>query len=88
MVAAHISSLCHFLPRVNMAKPVRESLMPWSQQGSTEEPETNVSVSQQEGQTNATEDKVIVNYNSNIDYEGSEPKIKPFALEEKENMQT
>ena len=51
----------------------------WSQPEGAEEPQTNISVSQQEEQTNAAEGKVIADYEPDVDYkpEGSEPKIKP-----------
>ena len=60
--------------------------MPWSQQGGTEESETNVSVSQQGGQADTTRGKAVTDYDLDIDYktEGSDPDIKPVN-EEKEN---
>ena len=58
--------------------------MPWSQQGGTEEPETNVSVPQQEEQPDAAEGEVIVDNDPDVYYEGSEPEIEPVAQEEKE----
>ena len=58
-----------------MARLVRESPMPWSQQEGIEEPETIVSVPQQEEQPDMAEGKFIVDYNLYLDYEGSEPKI-------------
>ena len=58
--------------------------MPWSQQGSAEEHETNIRVLQQEGQANATSSKAAAHYNQNVDYkpEGSDPDIK--AIDEGE----
>ena len=67
-----------------MAKPMRRYTMPQSWQGGTEEPETNTSVPQQEKQPDAAEGKVIIDYNPDVDYEGSEPKNEPVAWEEKE----
>ena len=59
-------------------------LMPWPQQGGAEEPETNVSVPQQEGQADATRGKAIADYKSDVDYEpeGSDPDIKAVNEEE------
>ena len=53
--------------------------MPQSWQEGTEEPETNLSVPQQEEQLDATEDKDIVDSEKGIGYEGSEPKNEPVA---------
>ena len=58
--------------------------MPWSQQEGAEEPETNPSVPQQEEQPDASEGKVIADYDPDVDYEGSEPKNEPVTQEEKE----
>ena len=65
-----------------MAKPVRGHPLPWSQQEGTE-PETNPSVPQQEKQTDMAEGKDIVDYNGDVNYEGSEPKNEPVTQEEK-----
>ena len=43
---------------------------PWQPEGAGE-PETNLSVPQQEAQPDAAESEVIVDYGSDIDYEGS-----------------
>ena len=61
--------------------------MPWSQQGGTEKPETNVSVPQQEGQADAISSKAVSDYDSDIFYkpEGSDPDIKAVN-EEEENF--
>ena len=58
--------------------------MPWSQQGCTEEPDTNVSVPQQEGQADATSGDDIEDYDLDIDYEleGSDPDIEAVNEEE------
>ena len=61
-----------------------EMPQPQSQQGGTEEPETNPSVPQQEEQPNATEGEVKGHQDLDVDYEGSEPKIEPISQEEKE----
>ena len=58
--------------------------MPRSQQEGAEEPETNSSVPQQEGQSDAKEGEVIADYDLDIDYEGSDPKNKLVAQAEKE----
>ena len=50
----------------------------------TGEPETNPSDPQQEEQPDATEGKVIVDYNLDVNYVGSESKNEPGAQEEKE----
>ena len=54
------------------------------QQGGTEEPKTNISVHQQEGQRDATGDKVIADYDLDVDYkpEGSDPEIETVNEEE------
>ena len=56
----------------------------WLQLEGTEELKMNPSVPQQEEQTDATEGKVIIDYDLDIDYDGSEPKNEPVAQEEKE----
>ena len=66
-----------------MARPVRGCLTPQPPEGAGESA-TNPCVPKQEEQPDATEGKVIVDYNPNIDYEGSEPEIEPVAQEEKE----
>ena len=66
-----------------MARPVRGHLMPWSQQEDAEEPETNLSVPQQEEQPDAAEGEIIADYNPDVDYEGLEPTNEPVAQEEK-----
>ena len=55
-----------------MARPVRGCPTPQPPEG-TGKPEKNLSVPQQEEQPDAAEGKVIVDYNLDIDYEGSEP---------------
>ena len=42
-------------------------------------PETNYNVTQQEEQPDAREAKVIVDYDPDIGYEGSEPKNEPVG---------
>ena len=49
-----------------------------------EGPQTSASVPLQEVQLDAAESKVIADYDLDIDYEGSEPKIEPVTQEEKE----
>ena len=68
-----------------MARPVREHLKPWSQQGGAEEPETNISVPQQEEQRDAARGKVIADYDPEVNYkpEGSDPEIEAINEEEK-----
>ena len=56
----------------------------WLQSEGKEEPETNPSVPQQEEQPDATEGNDIVEYDPDIDYEGSEPKNEWVAQEQKE----
>ena len=67
-----------------MARPVRGHLTPWPQLGCTEKPETNISVPQQEEQTNATGGEVIADYDPDVDYEpdGSDPEIKAVNEDE------
>ena len=57
-----------------MARPVME-------QEDAEEPERDP---QQEGQPDATEGKNIVDYNANVDCEGSEPRNEPVAQDQSE----
>ena len=54
-----------------MSRPVRGCPTVWLHAEGAEEPETN---HQQEEQPDATEGKVRVDYNPDIDNEGSEPK--------------
>ena len=56
---------------------------PWPPEG-TGQPETNDSVSQQDEQPNTTKKEVIVDYNQDIDCEGSGPKNEPVAQDWKE----
>ena len=60
--------------------------MPLSQQEGTGEPETNVSVPQQEGQVDTTRGEAIADHNPDVVYkpERSDPDIKAVD-EEKEN---
>ena len=58
--------------------------MPGSQKKCAKEPETSPSVPQQEEQPDATEGKVIVDYDLDIDYYGSASKNEPVTQEEKE----
>ena len=67
-----------------MARLVRGCLTACSQSEDAKEPETNPSVPQQEEHPDATEGKVMVDYNPNIDYYLSEPRNEPVAQEEKE----
>ena len=65
-----------------MARTIGQYLTAQSQPEGAGEPETNTSVPQQkEQQPDATEGKVIVDYDLNIDYEGTECKNKPDAQE-------
>ena len=52
-----------------MTRPTRGCLMPWSQQEGTEEPETVVSVPQQEGKADTARGDAIADYNPDLDYE-------------------
>ena len=60
-----------------MTKIVRGCPTAQSQPESGKEPETNPSVLQQEKHPDATEGKVIADYNLDIYYKGSEPKNEP-----------
>ena len=55
-----------------MARAVRGCPTPWSQQEGAER-ESNPSVPQQEEQPDTAKGKGIVDYDLDIDYEGSEP---------------
>ena len=67
-----------------MARSVRGCLTISPQRG-TEEPETNVSIAQQQEQRDAREGKVIADYDLDVDYksEGSDPDIEAVDEEEK-----
>ena len=64
-----------------MARLVRGRPTARSQQEGIEEPERDP---QQEDQPDATGGKDIADYNPDIDYEGSEPKVKQSAQEQRE----
>ena len=83
MTATCISSWWHCLPRAKLARPVRWHPTP-QQPKDAGEPETNPNVSQYEEQPDAIEVKVIVDYDLDRDYEGSEPMNEPVAQETKE----
>ena len=59
-----------------MARLVRGCPIARSQQEGAEEPERDP---QQEGQPDATHGKDITDYDPDVDYEGSEPKVEPVA---------
>ena len=63
-----------------MARPVRGCPTARPQREGTEEPERDP---QQEDQQDATEGKDIADYNLDVDYVGSEPKIEPVAQDER-----
>ena len=63
------------------ARLVRGAPIARSQQEGIEESERDP---EQEDQTNATGGKDIEDYNLDVDYEGSEPKVKQSALEQRE----
>ena len=69
MIAVHISCWHHCLLSAKMARPVRGYLMPQSEQGVTEEPETNFSVHQMEGQADIIRGKIIADNNHYVKYE-------------------
>ena len=64
-----------------MARLVRGHPTTRSQQEGAEESERD---SQQEDQSDTTESKDVADYNLDIDYEGSEPKVEPVAHVERE----
>ena len=65
-----------------MARLVRGCPTPRSQQEGAEEPERDP---QQGEQPDTTEGKDIADYNPDIDYEGSEPKVEPDTKEQRED---
>ena len=67
-----------------MARPVRGCLTPWPQKGGTKEHEKNISVPQQEGQTDTAEGEKGADNNLDMNYEpdGSDPDIKAVNKEE------
>ena len=81
MDAAWISSWQHCMPRAKMTRSLRGWLTARSQQEGIEEPEWDP---QQEIQPDATGGKDIEHYNPDVDYEGSEQKIKQSAPEQRE----
>ena len=83
-IAAHISSW-HFLPRAKMAMAMKGCSTAQSQPEGVEEPETNVSVSQQGRQGDATEGKVIVDSNLNKDYEDQKTRMSQFLKKKRKN---
>ena len=64
-----------------MARLVRGRPTARLQKEGTEEPEQDP---QQEDKPDAAEDKHIVDYDLDVDYEGSEPKVEPVAQEQSE----
>ena len=64
-----------------MARSLREHPTARSQEEGTEEPEKN---SQQEDQPDVIVGKDIEDYDSNVDYDWSEPKVKQSAQEQRE----
>ena len=47
-------------------------------------PETILNATQQEGHPYATVEKDIADYNLDIDFEGSKPRVEPVAQEQRE----
>ena len=66
-----------------MARLVKRCPITWPPEGA-EEPGTNPSVTQHDKQPDATEGEVIVEYDPDVDAEGSEPKNEPVAQAEEE----
>ena len=66
-----------------MARTMRGCPTAWSPEG-MEDPETNPSFPQQEEQSGTAEDKVTVDYDPDIDYEGSDPHNESVAQDKKE----
>ena len=64
-----------------MARPVRGHLSARSQQEGSEKPERD---SQQEGQPDTAEHKVIADYDQDADYEGEESNNEPVAQDQRE----
>ena len=67
-----------------MATIMRGYLIACLQPKGAIEPETNPSVPQQKEQADSAESKVIVDFNLDVDYEGSEPENESVAQEEEE----
>ena len=67
-----------------MVRTMRGCPTTQSQSEGKDKPEINPSVPQQEEQPDATEGKDIVDYNPDVDYEGSESQNDPVAQEKKE----
>ena len=65
-----------------MARSVRQCPTSRPEQEGMEESERDP---QQREQPDATEGKVIADYDLDVDYEGSEPKVEPDALEQRED---
>ena len=75
-----------------MAMTVRGCLTTQSQSEGDDEPETILNTPQQEGQPDVAVGEDIADYDPDVGYEGSEPKVEPVAQEQKryilmQNMQ-
>ena len=84
MIAAHVIYWCSCLPIAMMAATIRGCLILQLQPEGTEEPQTNISIPQQERQLDAAEGKVVADYELDINYqsEGWDPEIE--AVHDKE----
>ena len=80
-IAAQVNKRCCCLTKAKMAGPVRGHPITRSQQGGEEKPERDP---QQEGQLDAAESKDIADYDPDVDYVGSEPKVEPVTQVERE----
>ena len=56
----------------------------WLQSGK-DEPKTNLNVPQQDGQPDAAGGEDIADYDLDIGYEGSEPKVEPVNQDQRED---
>ena len=70
--------------KAKMARPVRERSTSRPQQEGAEEPEQDP---QQDGQPDVAEGEDLADYNPDVDYVGSEPKVESVAQDERILMQ-
>ena len=62
-----------------MMRTMRGHPTTWLQSEGKDEPETILNAPRQEGHTDITVSKDIVDYNLDVKYEGSEPEVEPVT---------
>ena len=88
MIATHIYWWCSCLHRAIMARTMRRCPTALFQPEGAEEPETNLSIPQQEEWADAAEGKITADYKLGVDYtpDRSDPENETDAQEEEENF--